>query len=122
MNTATVLVILTLLADGQLSAAFVNTDDPATCAERAAAIGAVLRQGGADVQTLRCVPSDLRFTRFSHRDAATAPRHAYRLRLDASRLEVTPVADLARCRADAAGDDGRVCVTSTQSLQGADTH
>ena len=49
MSAAHVLLILTLLADGQMSAAFVNTPSAEQCAARGEAIGAVLCKGGADV-------------------------------------------------------------------------
>ncbi|MCB1887787.1 MAG: hypothetical protein KDH20_09290 [Rhodocyclaceae bacterium] len=116
---AHVLVILTLLGDGQLSAAFVNTDDRAACEQRSAAIGAVLKRGAAEVQQMRCVASPLRFTRFSHADAATAPRHAYRMLLGDAALALSPVEDVDQCRrrsGDADRPDGVEihCVTATQ--------
>ncbi len=116
---AHVLVILTLLGDGQLSAAFVNTDSRAACEQRSAAIGAVLRQGAAQVQQMRCVASPLRFTRFSHADAATAPRHAYRMTLGEASLDLVAVDNLSYCLSPP-GDADRPagleihCVTSTQ--------
>ncbi|MCB1957993.1 MAG: hypothetical protein KDG55_20100 [Rhodocyclaceae bacterium] len=121
MAVAHVLVILTLLGDGQLSAAFVNTDSQAACEQRSAAIAAVLERGGAEVQQMRCVPSELRFTRFSHADAATAPRNAYRVTLGETVLALEPMPDVAQCEAAArsaqtpAGSSG-FCVTSTQQL------
>ncbi|QID19176.1 hypothetical protein G3580_17065 [Nitrogeniibacter mangrovi] len=120
MNTAFVMVILTLLADGQLSAAFVNTPTQAQCEQRAVAVGAILKKGGANVQQIRCIPSELQFTRFSHANAGTAPRHAYVLALGAHALGLTPVDDVAACRAGSAQrpvPEGatRYCVTSTQT-------
>jgi len=122
MSIGHVLVILTLLADGQMSAAFVNTPSAAACEARAEAVGAILKKGGADVKTMRCVPSDLRFIRFSHADAQSAPRHAYDLVLGASTLVLTPFESVAACddnlkRAKVASPQQRFCVTSTQSLE-----
>lgn len=121
MSVAHVLVILTLLADGQMSAAFVNTDSASACAARAEAVGAVLRKGGADVQQLRCIPSALRFVRFSHAKAQSAPRHAYALTLGDDTLAITPQPSVAACEARLRGVDApahleRLCVSSTQSL------
>ena len=45
MSAAHVLLILTLLADGQMSAAFVNTPSAEQCAARGEAIGAVRPDG-----------------------------------------------------------------------------
>ena len=121
MNAAYVMVILTLLADGQLSAAFVNTESQARCETRATAVEAILKKGGADVQQIRCVPSALQFTRFSHDNAGTAPRHAYLLSLGEASLALAPVKNAKACRrqrersAPASGVE-RHCVTSTQSL------
>ena len=50
-----IMLILTLLADGQLSAAFVSTTDEAACETRATAIGAILKSGGANVQQIQCL-------------------------------------------------------------------
>lgn len=122
MSAAHVLVILTLLADGQMSAAFVNTDSPSACEARAASVGAVLKAGGADVKQLRCIPSNLKFVRFSHAKAQSAPRYAYALTLGAGSLALVPQPSVAACddflrRSDAPSVLERLCVTSTQSLQ-----
>jgi len=122
MSVAHVLVILTLLADGQMSAAFVNTESAAACEARAGSVGAVLRQGGADVKQLRCIPSELRFVRFSHAKAQSAPRHAYELVLGEASLALNPQTSVAECeaflrRADAPSEVERVCVPATQSLE-----
>ena len=121
MSAAHVLLILTLLADGQMSAAFVNSPSAEQCAARGEAIGAVLRKGGANVQQMRCIPSALRFARFSHADAQTAPRHTYTLSYSDTTLELQPRADLAACQAllEQAGAlpaANTLCVTSTQTL------
>ena len=115
MSAAHVLLILTLLADGQMSAAFVNTPSAEQCAARGEAIGAVLRKGGANVQQMRCIPSALRFVRFSHADAQSAPRHAFALNYSDTTLDLNPQPDLATCQASLKLTADTLCVTSTQT-------
>lgn len=113
-----IMLILTLLADGQLSAAFVSTADQAECEARATAIEAILKSGGANVQQIQCLRGSQQFARFSHATASAAPRHAYELTVHDGVLTAQPVATLKDC--PPAGADGAAnqhyCVSSTQTL------
>ncbi len=113
-----IILILTLLADGQLSAAFVSTADQAECETRATAIGAILKSGGANVQQIQCLRGDQQFERFSHATASAAPRFSYELTVQDGVLNARPVAALAECSAapsDSAANQ-HYCVSSTQTL------
>ena len=122
MTTAHIMVILTLLGDGQLSAAFVSTGSKQNCEQRALAVRAILTANNTVLERIRCIPSDLKFDRYSHARAAAAPRHAYLLSLGDASLEVVPMSDVQACtRLDHDGrsrpDLVRICVSSTQSLK-----
>jgi len=121
MNTAYLMVILSLLGDGEMSAAFVNTDNLANCQQRAEVIRSILTSAGTDLRRIACVPSALRFEKFSHGAPKDAPRHAYLVELTSRSVSVAPVADIDACQRlraanpDVAGGQ-RLCVTSTQKL------
>ena len=122
MDAAHVMLILTLLSDGQLSAAFVSTESKSNCEQRARAVGAILSSGNTDIRLLRCLPSELKFARFAHQTSSTAPRYAYLLSVGEHSLDVEPVSDLRRCaalRSDTSNKPGvtQHCVTSTQALE-----
>ena len=122
MTTAHVMVILTLLGDGRLSAAFVNTESKQNCERRAVVVSTILAANNADIQLIRCIPSDLRFDRYSHESAAAAPSHAYLLTLGNASLEVVPMSDLQVCAKlhdDRRSRPGLVrhCVSSSQRLE-----
>ena len=125
MSAAHVMVILTLLGNGQLSAAFVSTESKDNCEQRAKTVEAILRSGGSDIRLLRCLPSELRFARFTHESSSAAPRYAYLLSVGENSLDVEPVSDLRRCdslRSDRLAKPGitRYCVSSTQALENAE--
>ncbi len=122
MSAAHVMLILMLLSDGQLSAAFVSTESKSNCEQRAKAVDAILSSGNADIKLLRCLPSEHKFARFAHRTSSSAPRYAYLLSVGENSLGVKPVSDLRHCaslRSDMS-ENSRVtqyCVTSTQALE-----
>ena len=123
MSAAHVMLILTLMSDGQLSAAFVSTESKINCEQRAKAVEAILSSGNTDIRLLRCLPSELQFARFTHESSSTAPRYAYLLSVGESSLDIEPVSDLRRCAslrsvAPEKPDTARYCVTSTQSIEG----
>uniref|UniRef100_UPI002FDE71C4 hypothetical protein n=1 Tax=Denitromonas sp. TaxID=2734609 RepID=UPI002FDE71C4 len=113
-----IMLILTLLADGQLSAAFVSTTDEAACETRATAIGAILKSGGANVQQIQCLRGGQQFARFSHATASAAPRFSYELTVQDGVLTANPVAALTDCAAAKTESTAnqRYCVSSTQTL------
>ena len=119
MALSHIMLILTLLADGQLSAAFVSTGDRPECEARAVSVGSILKSGGADVQQIQCLQSARQFVKFSHATAATAPRFRYVLTVKDGVLEAAPAESAQACEAARAGSaaDQYFCVTSTQALQ-----
>ena len=110
-----IMLILTLLADGQLSAAFVSTADRAECEARATGVGAILKSGGANVQKIQCLRGSQKFARFSHASASTAPRHTYSLTVQDGVLTAQPIAKRKACQPPQ-GADQHYCVSSTQAL------
>lgn len=123
MSAAHVMLILTLLSDGQLSAAFVSTESKHNCEQRAKAVGAIIGANNTEIKLLRCLPSELEFTRFVHTSSSATPRYAYLLSVGENSLDVKPVSDLRRCAAllsNTASNSGmtQYCVVSTQMLEG----
>ena len=126
MGAAHVMLILTLLSDGQLSAAFVSTESKGNCEQRAKAVEAILGSINADIRLLRCLPSELKFARFTHESSSSAYRHVYLLSVGEQSLDIQSVSDLRHCeslRSDKSEKPGitQHCVTSTQALEGGDT-
>jgi hypothetical protein len=111
MKLGFLMIILTMLDDGGLSAAFVNTQTLEECRDRAAVVRAILEQGEQPIEQLVCRASQARFEPFVHGADADAERRAYLISIDDEIATVEPVAS---CDAAAASRDGRHCATATQ--------
>ena len=123
MDVAHLMIVLSLLADGGMSAAFVNTDNLAHCEQRGKTLRTILTKGGVDVREVACVPSALQFEPFSHGAAPSAPRHAYLVEFQHDTVSVAPIMDIIECESVVAHTAAppsmrRLCVTSTQALNG----
>ncbi len=126
MDMAHLMIILSMLADGGMSAAFVNTDNLAHCEQRAKTLRAILTQGGVDVREIACVPSGLEFEPYAHGTAEDAPRHTYLVEFEGESVNVAPIMDMIECESVVAHTAAppsmrRLCVTSTQTMKAAAT-
>lgn len=110
------LIILTMMDSGSLSAAFVNTDTLDTCEQRGKVIKSILSQGKIDIRTLKCFKSDLKFKKFSHNTPAKAPRYRYLVTLNADTVTITTMKDMQTCNAAASNNKTIFCTTSTQMV------
>lgn len=122
MDVAHLMIILSMLADGGMSAAFVNTDNLTHCEQRGKTLRTILTKGGVDVREVACVPSDLQFEPFSHGAAASAPRQVYLVQFERDTVDVAPIMDMTECESVVAHTAAppsmrRLCVTSTQALK-----
>ena len=113
MSLAVLMIILTLGADGQLSAAFVETDSPENCRQRAEVVRGIIGDS-APIEAILCRESAQSFDPFMHgaEEDADAPRFTFLIRDDGSRAEIA--------RADACPAarpaPGEYCATSLQDM------
>ncbi|KAF3977091.1 MAG: hypothetical protein HFP77_08795 [Methylococcales symbiont of Iophon sp. n. MRB-2018] len=69
MNTAFLLVLLTLGDVGQINAAFVNTKSLIACQTKGKMLGVVISASGTEIVKNSCFKSDLMLSKFSHSQA-----------------------------------------------------
>ena len=116
MTSGFVLVILTMMESGGMSAAFINTETLENCEKRGKAVKSILLNGKVDIRTMKCIKSGLQFKKFSHKDAKKAPRHRYIVTLDDNALAVARMEDVQACNEAAGKSNATYCATSTQLL------
>lgn len=119
MKLGFLMIVLTLLESGEMSAAFVNTDTLEDCERRAKAVRAILEQR-VPIKDLVCRSSAATFEPFSH-GAENAGLHSYAISFDAREAWITPRAGNAPCDGDSADARAppksiRYCATSSQKL------
>ncbi len=115
MKLGFVLIVMTLLENGQLSAAFVNTESLEECERRAKAVRTILSDQKVPIKDLVCRSSAARFEPFSHGGATSAPAYSYVVSFDDREAWITPRTDDAPCNSDPAKPI-RYCATSAQKL------
>lgn len=119
MKLGVLMIVMTLLDGGGLSAAFVNTASLDECERRAEGIRAILSGQNVVIKELVCRGSEARFEPFSH-GAAGGEAHRYVVTFDTQRAWVAPQAEDAPCDGAAAATiqppTVRYCATSTQTL------
>lgn len=123
MDTAFLLILLTLSGSGQMAVNFVNTDDMDTCQGKTILLDNILSKGGVKIIENRCLPSPLKFSPFSHKPAASGKRQAYAVRLGEQQVEVKALPNLNSCTqamrsASQSADLRLYCATSTQTPLG----
>lgn len=126
METAILLVLLTLNPAGQPGVNFVMTDDMDTCEGKTLLLKNILTSGGIKIIENRCIPSRLKFSKYSHRPAAAVKakplkRRTYLVSLGKDSLQVKTIPDLKTCQnmisgQDKAGAARLYCATSIQSM------
>lgn len=124
MSINMLMIILTVLEGGQLSAAFVNTASEDECGRRAAMVRTVLEAADTPITQIVCRESTAKLSRYTHNVPADAPRHPYLIRFDQRQASVTVLPALQACepaQANSADGMSSYCATSTQSLLPADS-
>lgn len=113
MNLGFLMVILTLLEGGQMSAAFVNTQTLEECEQRASAVRSILEKGSVDIKEMVCRSSTAQFEPFTHGAADEGGQHRYIIAIDDS---IAHIESVATCDSANAAEDGQYCVFSNQKL------
>ncbi len=120
MNLSFLMIVLTLLESGGMSAAFVNTQSLDECERRAKAVSTILAGQKLPIKDVVCRRSEATFEPFSHTGESAGAYH-YIVTFDEREAWVTPRAADAACDgADAAArgptEATRFCVASAQKL------
>ena len=113
MKLGFLMIILTLVENGQLSAAFVNTATLEECESRAAIVRGILEQGEYPIETMVCRASDAEFEPFVHGMEEFAEPQAYLVSFDDERATVEKTA---ACEAGANPAPGTWCAVSMQKF------
>lgn len=113
MKLGFLMIVLTVLENGQISAAFVNTQTLEECHGRAAAVRTILEDGNYPIEHLVCRASQAAFEPFVHGMDQFAGQQAYLVSFDDETATVEPVAS---CEEAATQQGARYCATSTQKL------
>lgn len=116
MTPGFLLVILTMMAGGDMSAAFVNTETLENCNDRGEVVRTILSNGKVDIRTITCFRSDIKFKKFSHKETEGAPRYRYVISLKNKNVAITLTEDEKACHATARKDEVVFCATSSQLL------
>lgn len=98
METAFLLILLTLNSAGQTVASFVNTDTLEACQGKIRVLSKILTGGGVNIIETRCVPSTLKFTKFSHGGRADTKRQTYHVMLGKTKARVTTTSGMETCK------------------------
>lgn len=121
MTAAFILIVMTVLEGGGLSAAFVNVPSAERCAQRGKMVRAILISQNVKIRELGCFKNSQKFEKFSHNTNADAPRHPYLVELDRDGAWISRQPDVSACKKTLQSEkehEGarRYCATSTQAL------
>lgn len=113
MSLAVLMIVLTLGADDRLDAAFVETDSPENCHQRAEVVRGIIA-GSTRIEAIICRESAQAFDPFMHgaEEDADAPRHHFLIRDDGSRAGISRVDACPAARPA----PGAYCATSLQDM------
>lgn len=115
MNTGLfLLVLLSQNGAGDISAAFVGTENREQCRQKQALVEGIFSSARIPVLESRCIESDLRFTPFDHQASSRAGRHFYLIRFAERRVEIRPVDGWRGCMERAAKEERLYCASSVQ--------
>lgn len=120
MKLGFLMIVMTLLESGEMSAAFVNTPSIDECERRATAVRAILSKGNMPLKDLVCRRSDATFEPFSH-DTQGTHAHRYLVSFDDIDARITQLSDDASCANHSAAEAGpdkpaQYCAVSAQKL------
>lgn len=117
MNTGFLLVVLTIMDGGGMSAAFVNTQTLSKCESRGRLVKTILNKGKVEIKSLKCFQSGVQFEKFLHKQVKDSPRYHYVVKQGDKTVQVTPVPAKSACKAMASNMTDAFCVTSSQKLK-----
>lgn len=106
------MIILTLVDNGQFSAAFVNTATLAECEQRAGVVREILEKGDYPIEQMVCRTSGAEFEPFAHGMEEFAERQSYLISFDDTTAKVEKVASCDGAKPA----PGTWCATSTQKF------
>lgn len=110
MKLGFLMIILTLVENGQLSAAFVNTATLEECEQRAAVVRGILEKGEYPIEQMVCRAAEVEFEPFAHGMEQFAEKQTYLVSFDDRTATVEAVESCEAAKA------GRFCATSTQKI------
>ncbi|KAF3982112.1 MAG: hypothetical protein HFP78_03480 [Methylococcales symbiont of Hymedesmia sp. n. MRB-2018] len=122
MNTAFLLVLLTLGDVGQINAAFVNTKSLITCQTKGKMLGTVISASGTEIVKNSCFKSDLTLSKFSHSQAEKKMAHtSYLIVMERQDIEIRESKNRMECivikeKMALNGKNDVYCTTSTQQI------
>lgn len=112
MKLGFLMIILTLVENGQLSAAFVNTATLEECEQRAAVVRDILEKGEYPIEHMVCRAAEVEFEPFVHGMEQFAESQAYLVSFDDRTATVEAVESCEAAQPKA----GQFCATSTQKI------
>ena len=98
MNTAFLLILLTTNGNGIPSVSFVNTESEAQCKGKQQMITAIFKAGNIIIDQSRCIPSNIRFSKYSHNPSSASSRYFWIVDLSANSSQLTAMPDLTSCQ------------------------
>lgn len=116
------MIVLTLMNGGGLSAAFSSTPDKSKCEMSAKMVGKILTKGGYKISQIGCYKSSQSFSPYEHGVPDDVPRKAYFIRMTGDSANIISENGIKDCqsrlaaKAELAGTSA-LCVTSTQTLK-----
>ena len=115
------MIVLTVMSGGQLSAAFSNAPTEAACMKSSKAVGKILSGAGYEIRTIGCYRSAQSFSRYEHGATDDTPRQTYLVKLGDGKATVTQKDTMAACDAELpstprASGTSAYCATSIQTL------
>lgn len=113
MKLGFLMIILTLVDNGQISAAFVSTETLQECEQRATVVRGILEKGEYPIEQMVCRAADVEFEPFAHGMEEFAERQTYLVSFDDKTAKVEKVA---ACDGGAQPAPGTWCATSTQKF------
>lgn len=113
MKLGFLMIILTLVDNGQLSGAFVNTATLEECEDRAAVVRGILEKGEYPIEQMVCRASEAEFEPFAHGMEDTAEKQSYLVSFDDARATVEKVES---CDGQETAAAQTWCVTSMQKF------
>lgn len=121
MNSAYLLIMVTFNPVDQGDLSFVVTETLEHCQIKGKAVGAILSANGIKVQENRCIPTDMRFSPFTHSETGSQQAaYLYRAHFMKDDVQITSIKDLETCREEAASqpknNDRIYCLPSSQQM------
>lgn len=114
------MIVLTLMSNGDLSAAFSSAPNETACGASQRIVGKILTKAGYKIVRIGCFRSSQTFSPYEHGVPDSAPRQTYFITVSGETATVMQKANLAACK-DALDSgpkqtEASYCATATQTL------